>query len=334
MPVHQPGATEIAAGDVGEGRYAPREFEALDTHSSSPQPAPLQVGRPRLRYLLQSDDRSGFLCIGLARIASVSANRQVVLDDEWIPPALLCSATAPLAGMLTEFAALLDRRGETLAAQLVAGDKELLPWLQAVNRWQRLLGHWANTATVHPEEVYCVLMQMAGEFATFTEPARRPKVYPAYRHDDLQHSFAPIVADLRGALSRPEQSATNIPLQERRYGVRVGQIADRSVLQAPRFVLVVRTGTPTEALLGLFRNQVKIAAVEHIRDVVSGAAPGIPLRSVQEPPSQVPASPGAAYFELDRGAQHWEKMQGSNGFAIHVAGEFPNLSMELWAVSG
>jgi type VI secretion system protein ImpJ len=336
LPIHQPGAPEFAAGDGAEARYAPHEFEAQDTHSSSPQTAPLQVGRLRLRYLLETDDRSGFLCIGLARVASVAAHRRVVLDDGWIPPALLCSAAAPLAGMLAELAGMLDQRAGSLAARLTesGADAAALSWLQAINRWHRLIVHWADTGAVHPEDVYSTLVQVAGEFATFSEPGKRPKAYPPYRHDDLRQSFAAIVADLRGALSPSEPVAISVPLQERRYGVRIGQIADPSILQASRFVLVVRAGTPTEALVGLFRNQVKIAAVEHIRDVVSGASAGIPLRSVQEPPSQVPASPGAAYFELDRGAQHWEKMQGSSGFAIHVAGEFPNLSMELWAIRG
>jgi type VI secretion system protein ImpJ len=331
LPVCQPGAAEIAAGDADDARYALSEFEAQDTHSSSPQPAPLQVARLRLRYLLESDDRSGYLCIGLARIASVAANRRVTLDDGWIPPALLCSAAGPLAGLPTELVGLLSQRGEALAARVTAGT---LPWLQAVNRWQTLVAHWADTGNVHPEDVYRACVQMAGEFATFTEPTKRPKVYPSYRHDDLRQSFAPVVADLRGALSTPEHGATAIPLQERRYGVRVGQIADRSLLQAASFVLVVRTGVPTEALLRLFRNQVKVAAAEHIRDVVNGTVTGIALHSVPAPPSPIAQSAGAVYFELDRNSPHWQQMQTSSGFAIHVAGEFPNLSMELWAIRG
>jgi type VI secretion system protein ImpJ len=42
---------------------------------------------------------------------------------------------------------------------------------------------------------------MAREFATFTEVTRCPNAYPAYRHDDLQCGFAPVVVDLRGSLS-------------------------------------------------------------------------------------------------------------------------------------
>ena len=57
----------------------------------------LQIGRLRLRYLLETDDRSGYLCIGVARITEVGADRRVTLDDRWIPPVLVCSAAVPLS---------------------------------------------------------------------------------------------------------------------------------------------------------------------------------------------------------------------------------------------
>ena len=68
--------------------------------------------------------------------------------------------------------------------------------LQSVNRAQKLLSHWANDGSVHPVDLYAALVQMAGDFATFTEPSRRPSDYPPYRHGDLQRSFAPVVAAL------------------------------------------------------------------------------------------------------------------------------------------
>ena len=122
---------------------------------------------------------------------------------------------------------------------------------------------------------------MAGEFATFTEPTRRPNTYPAYRHEDLQRSFAPVVADLRRSLSAVlEQTAIAIPLQERRYGVRVGPIIDRSILRASSFVLTVQADMPTETAAPDLPGQVKIGAVEHIRDLVNVALPGIAVRPV------------------------------------------------------
>jgi type VI secretion system protein ImpJ len=339
-PVRQSGAVEVAANGA-DGRYRLQEFEAFDTHSASPQPAPLQIGRLRLRYMLETEERAGYLCIGLARIIEVAADRRASLDERWIPPALLCSGAPPLAGLITEFAGILNQRGEALAGRLTAPGSQGVSavsdflLLQSINRWQKLLAHWGDSGNVHPDELYSVFVQMAGEFATFTEATKRPNNYPAYRHEDLQRSFAPVVADLRRSLSAVlEQNAIAIPLQERRYGVRVGPINDRSILRSSSFVLTVQADVPTETLQRLFPSQVKIGAVEHIRDLVNVAIPGIAVRPLPVAPRQIPFYAGASYFELDRNSPHWQQMQSSGGFAIHVSGEFPNLRLELWAIRG
>ncbi len=340
VPIRQPGAPEVA-GPEGDGRLSAHPFGAYDTHSASPQPAELQVGKLRLRYMLETEDRTGYLCIGLARVLEVSPSRQVQLDDRWIPPALSCGAVAPLAGLLAELGGMLNQRGDALAARLTApgsrGVAEVADFLllQSVNRWQKLLEHWGAAGVVHPEELYSALVQMAGEFATFTETTRRPGSYPPYRHEDLQRSYAPVVADLRRSLSAViEQTAVAIPLQERRHGVRVGPLTDRGVLRASSFVLSVQADMPAEQLRRLFPAQVKIGAAEHIRELVNVAMPGIQVRPLPVAPRQIPFYAGAVYFELDRGSQHWQYMQNSGGFAIHVSGDFPNLRMELWAIRG
>jgi type VI secretion system protein ImpJ len=340
VPIGQAGAVEVASGDSSEARWALSGFEAFDTHSASPQPAELQVGRLRLRYMLEDENRAGFFCIGLARVTEVSADRRVLLDERWIPPALFCSAAPPLAGLITELAGMLNQRGEALAARVTApgqhGVAEVTDFLllQAINRWQGVLAHWSDAAIVHPADLYATLVQVAGEFSTFIGAAtRRPNLYPAYRHDDLQRSFAPVVADLRRMLSAViDASAIPIPLQEKRFGVRVGQIADRGILRAAQFVLVVRADVPNETLRQRFPRQVKIGAVEEITNLVNVQLPGIELSPMAVAPRKLPFYANATYFELDRNARHWQQMQASAGFAIHVSGEFPGLWMELWAI--
>jgi type VI secretion system protein ImpJ len=339
LPIRQAGAVEVA-DSATEGRYTARPFEAYDTHSASPQPAELQVGRLRMRYLLETDERTGYLSIGLARVTEVTADRRIILDERWIPPALVCSAAAPLAGLIAELSGMLNQRGEALAARMTApgqaGVAQVADFLllQSINGWQNVLAHWADAANLHPESLYAALVQMAGEFATFLD-TRRPNAYPAYRHDDLQRSFAPVVADLRRALSAVlEATAIAIPLREARHGVRVGPITDRSILRASNFVMTVQADVQAEQLRRLFPSQVKIGAVEHIRELVNVALPGIAVRPLPVAPRQLPFYAGATYFELDRASPHWQQMQNSGGFAIHVSGDFPNLRLELWAIRG
>jgi type VI secretion system protein ImpJ len=351
VPIRQPGGMEVVP-EGGDGavnaRHAGRPFEAFDTHSASPVPAEVQVGRLRARYMLETEERAGWLCLGLARIVEVASDRRVTLQAAmdggglpYIPSVMKVSASAVLRGLVAELAGMLNQRGEAFAARLGGSGAKGVPevtdflLLQTVNRWQPLLAHWADAGNVHPETLYRCLLQMTGEFCTFTEATKRPNAYPAYRHEDLQRSFSPVVADLRRSLSAViETSAVRIDLQERRHGVRVGPIVDRALLRGSQFVLTVQSDMPAEALRRTFPAQAKIGAVEHIRELVNVQLPGITARPLPVAPRQIPFYAGAVYFELDRGSPHWAQMQNSGGFAIYVSGEFPNLRMDLWAIRG
>lgn len=342
LALHQDGNPEVMAeqGGVDEprARYALKSFEAFDTHSNSTMPAELGIGRLRLRYLLDSNDLAGFSCLGLARIVEVQADRRVQLDERFIPPCLRVSTSLVLGNLTAELVGMLGQHGEALAARLgqpgargVADIADFL-LLQTVNRWQPLLAHWADAGNVHPEALFSGLVQMAGELATFTAEDKRASTYPAYRHDDLQRSFGPVVADLRRSLSAVrDPNAVAIPLQEPRYGIRVGMLSDKSLLTC-RFVLSVSADLAGEQVRRLFPNRVKIGAVEHIKELVNVALPGISVQALPVAPRQIPFQAGAAYFELDRGSPHWQQMKNSGGFGIHVSDEFPNLAMELWAI--
>jgi len=341
MPIQQAGAPEVADAAT-EARYATRAFDAYDTHSAAPEPAPLQVGRLRMRYLLETDDRAGYLCIGLARIAEVSADRRVSLEAGWIPPALACVASPVLAGMLNEVVGMIGTRGNALAARLsapgAAGVSSYADFLllQTINGWQGLFAHWADGAAVHPEQLYSAFVQLAGQLATFTDATgRRPGSYPGYRHEDLQRSFAPVAADIGRCLSTDwENSAIPIPLIDQKYGVRVGRITDRKILRSASFVLTAQADMRAQDFRRLFPSQVKIGAFEHLRELVTVAMPGIEIRPLPVAPRSLPFHNGSHYFELDRASPHWPQMQASAAFGIHVSGDFPGLQLELWAIRG
>jgi type VI secretion system protein ImpJ len=123
-----------------------------------------------------------------------------------------------------------------------------------------------------------------------------------------------------------------IPLQERRYGIRVGVITDRTLLASAVFVLGVKAQIAPEAIRTHFPNHVKIGAVERIRDLVNAALPGIGLRALPVAPRQIPYHSGTTYFELDRSSTYWRELAQSGGIAVHVAGEFPELEIECWAI--
>jgi type VI secretion system protein ImpJ len=177
------------------------------------------------------------------------------------------------------------------------------------------------------------LVQMIGELATFVAPNRRPPELPVYLHADLEQSFAPLMQILRKYLSMVyEQTAVAMNLAEKKYGVRVAEITDRSLLTTASFVLAVRADVNDEMIRSRFPAQIKIGPVERIRQLVNAAMPGIELKPLPVAPRQIPFRAGYTYFELDQHSQFWKEMSSSGGFAMHVGGDFPGLEMEFWAI--
>ena len=129
-----------------------------------------------------------------------------------------------------------------------------------------------------------------------------------------------------------ESTATAIPLKQKKYGISVASVGDRNLLSAANFVLAVNADVPTEALRSQFPTHIKIGSVEKIRELVNQSLPGIQVTPLPVAPRQIPYHSGFAYFQLDRGSELWSQLVESGGIAIHVAGEFPGLQMEFWAI--
>lgn len=342
IPIRREAVTEVLCEDnLTPARQLAWEIEARDISSPDTSPASIHVSGLNLRLLTADDDRGDYSCLGIARIIESRANKNVIFDDAFIPTVIHCDSAVQLKGFLDEIERLLKHRGEALCGRVVeagrGGNAEISDFLllQVVNRYLPLLGHFRRDGRLHPEAFYCKLLEIAGELATFTKTEKTPETFPEYRHEDLRATFEPVMRDLRQSLSMVlDRSAIQIPLQDRKYGVRVGSVFDRRLLVEATFCLVVRANMSAEEIRRIFPTQVKIGPVEKIRDLVNLALPGILITPLPVAPRQLPFRSGAVYFELDRSSEFWKQLHNSGGFAIHVSGEFPAIDMEFWAIRG
>jgi type VI secretion system protein ImpJ len=346
LPARQPGGVEASwRAEETAARFGVAEYEARDTIEGTEDEAQIQVGKLRLSYALETAERAGFVSMGLARIVEMRDDRAVLLDEKYIAPCLACAVQPPLAGFLAELRGLLHHRGEALAARVAApgatGVAEIADFLllQVVNRYEPLLVHYeAEAAVLHPNIFYATCVEMAGELATFTSQQKRPASFPPYKHDALQPSFAPVIAELRQALSAVlQQNAVPIPLQERQYGIRVAMVQDRTLFTNAAFVLAVKADIRSEALRANFVAQAKLGPVEQIAQLVNSALPGIAVHALPVAPRQLPYHSGTVYFELDRAGALWKQLQspgGTGGLALFIGGDLPGLELELWAIRG
>ena len=344
VPLSRPG---VADSDVeaSAGAMPPRwrvsDIDAADCHAASLREAPLQIGRLNLRLMLARDANEGYATLGVARVVERRADGRVTLDLTCVPPMLHAPAHAVLDAHLREVVGLLRQRADALAGRMAqpgrAGVGEINDFLllQAINRHQPQLMHLQRLPLLHPERLYVYLLALAGELSTFRE-SRRPPEYPEYRHDDLATCFRAVIIDIRQSLSMVlEQTALPIELQDRKHGVRVAIIADVELQRTAMFVLAVSAQMPGEALRARFPTQVKIGPAERIRDLVNLQLPGVTLRALPVAPRQIPFHAGCTYFELEtRGNEMWKQLETSGGLALFVAGDFPGLTLEFWAIRG
>ncbi len=342
LPLRRPGMADTAFAASREAelvRYLSAEQDARDCVLENDASATLNVGRLNLRIQL-ADTLAGTHCaLGMVRVREKRADGQVILDEGYIPPSLDCRANTRLKEWVREIYGLLRHRAQALADRVsqpgtkgVADFSDFL-LLQLCNRYQPLFGHLYERARLHPETFYAVALGLAGELATFGRKERRCPDFEPYRHESPETTFVPVIEEIRRALTAVlEQTAIAIPLVDKGRGVYFGEVRDVGLLRSATFVLAVQADQPPEQLRAAFPTQVKVGPVEKIRDMVISHLPGIVVRPLPVAPRQIPYHAGYNYFEFDRKSEFWKGIEVSRVIAMHVAGDFPGLTLEMWAI--
>jgi type VI secretion system protein ImpJ len=341
LPLRRTGTQESIANndEAPSARFQAYNFDVRDSTSTSTEPVRIQIGKLRTCLKLGSDDLSGYSTIGIAKVLEYTEGNSVKLDPQFVAPTVSCSSSAQLCAYMEEVCGLLKQRGDALGTRLSdagrGNSSEIADYLllQIINRVEPYLVHLRSRQQLHPMQLFSELLQLSGELATFSSKTKRPDPTPRYQHTNLQQSFAELFQSLRQSLSTVlEQSAISLHLTERKYGIHVAPITDPSLTRTASFVLAAKASMPTEILRSRFPSQAKVAPVETIRELISSQTPGLKMRVLPVAPRQIPYHTDYVYFELERFGDLWQAMQRSGGFAVHVGAEFPDLTMELWAI--
>ena len=341
VPVRRHGSVDVQKKESTQAlaRYFPTEVPIRDSSRDGGEDHPVEVAKLRMRLLLESDDSSGYVCIGLLRIAESRDDKNILLDENYLPTSLELQASPKLSGFVNELVGLLHHRAEAIAGRLAdsrrGGTAEIADYmlLQLINRIEPYIKHLGSVKNIHPQPLFGELIQLAGELSTFVTKNKRPPKFPDYLHDNLQQTFAPVISTLREYLTMVyEQTAIALPLIEKKYGIRVSEIADRTLVGTATYVLAVRADMQEELVRTRLPAQIKIGPVERIRELVNAAMPGIALRPLPVAPRQIPFRSGYCYFELDRHSDFWKELKQSGGFALHLGGDFPGIELEFWAI--
>lgn len=340
IPARRNGRESVTFQDAPDSlaRYLAWEAEVEDDNAQAVGTATVQFGKLRLRLMLEQDLTAEWTAMGVAQIVEKRSDNTIRLDNDYIPPTLTLAGSRPLQSMMTDLHGMIQQRSQQLSqrapgtGRFNSADMVDFMLLALLNRQLGLHAHLQHLPLLHPETLYSHWLQLAAELATWTE-ARTPDAFPLYDHDDLQGCFSRLTLLLRQGLSQVmEESAIQLPLTQRSHGLNVATVPDNSMVREFGFVLAVKASVPADALKTHFPAQMKVAPVTKIRDLVQLQLPGLALKAMPGAPPQIPWHAGYSYFELDKNSELWQEMERSGAFALHLAGEFPGLNMEFWAI--
>jgi type VI secretion system protein ImpJ len=347
VPIRVPNGEETTFDNAADSlaRNAVFDTDLRDTNSIGQGPKAVQLSNLRLRLVPEKELTDAWIGLALARVKTIRADGSIELDDSLIPPVTGYGASALLASWVAKIHDLTHLRANALAQRLTGSDgkastaAEVSDYLllQTLNRYEPLLQHLRNVTTTSPADVYALLISMAGELSTYvrTETRRPLESHPAYQHTTPHVCLKPVVEDTHRLLNAVlVRSAQSIVLVEQGYGMRNAVVDPVEMRGFTAVVLAVHAAMPPDVLQQQFAAQAKAGPSERLPDLVRGHLPGIGLQALPVPPRQIPFNAGYVYYELMRNGPLWEEAARHGGLALHVAGDFPSLKLELWGVRG
>ncbi|WP_434113654.1 type VI secretion system baseplate subunit TssK [Paraburkholderia caffeinilytica] len=344
-PARIPNVEETTFRDAPDScaRYAVFEEEVRDSNSTGQGPRLIQLSRIRLRLITEDELGDSWLSLALARIKAIRPDNMVQLDDALIPPVTGYGVSPLLNAWLVRIHELTGMRANALSERLTGPGSRLAKTaevsdyllLQTLNRYEPRLRHLRTVPTASPEWLYEVLVEMMGELSTWlrTDTRRPIDTYLPYQHGTPHLCLKPIVEDIQRLLNLVlVRSAQAITLVDLGHGMRNAALDPAEIAGFSTLVFAIQADMAPETLMQQFIVQAKAGPSEKLPDLVRGHLPGIPLQMLPVPPRQIPFSAGHLYFEITRAGRLWDEVAQHGGLALHVAGEFPGLNLQLWGI--
>jgi type VI secretion system protein ImpJ len=228
-----------------------------------------------------------------------------------------------------------DRRQRDGASiEFNSGDVTRFLQLSTINAAIPLLTYATSNGEINPNQLYLLLVQVAGQLATFSVEVD-PSRLPLYNYTDLRGTFEELFARLTALLQTTVRESYMVVPMEIVDGVYLGKLDDDRLLSAPQYVLTVRSETPEAQLERRLPGLCKIASRAQLPAVIRAAAtPGVPIQFTHRPPAEIAIKAGVTYFTLSLQNDFWKQILQDRLVSIYLPPPFDpdHVKLELLAI--
>jgi type VI secretion system protein ImpJ len=318
-------------------RSIAREYALADETDPSAAAQQVHLAMPCLRLCLQTELSASELGLPIARIAAGSDRGEFLLDKQFMPPLLDLRAHEVL---LQEIMAVIDlirhrvnwqieRLNQPQTTSVLETTDFLL--VQSLLRHESALCFELDLEPCSPLGVLRHLVTLSADMAACNYPPSRADLPEHWRIEDLGECFSAATGYLRASLSHMrERLALEIVLNSSSDGTFISGQSLPEMGHGVRIIIAVQAQVPNDWLWQRFSEQAIVGASDRLMNRVRLQMSGVPLHHLPVAPAELPLQMGWHYFELETGGQAWAELVQARSLGMHVAGQWPGLSVRGW----
>lgn len=322
-------------------RFTQLEIDAHDLFTDSVA-ADISVLQPQARLLTDMQSLDGWLTVPVLRVRR-SQTAGFELDSHFVPPVTSIAASSILQTQLRRLLDILQAKVSALQGlhrepgksviEFRSGDIASFWLLHTANSAYANLLHFHQHPLLHPERLFHQLLGLAGGLMTFAKTYVLADL-PSYQHHSPAEGFAKLDEMIRGLLETVISTRVfSIALHEVQPTFWAGRLDSEKIDADTRFYLAIASAVPAAELVDNAPVRFKIGAPDDVEKLVLSAMPGVRLIHASQVPSAIPVRPGSFYFELEPRGHLYERMLQAKAIHLYVPHGFPDIKLELLAVT-
>ena len=320
-------------------RFQTIMIDCPDTLSEDGSRSKIEVSNLKPQLLTDQYELSNYCLLPIAKIKEVRPDNKIYLDTVFIEPRISIHKHPLLFKSLEEIFGLLLYRSEILSKRLNQGDQSEsvmvsdFMMLELMNRFLVKIRNMLAMPRILSVDAYDLLVELLAQLSTYTHQNRVLENCYLYDHNHTHQTFIPLLDQLRHSLSLVlEQHAKSITLIDHSNGLFAAENIKESLFSESQIILGIYANAPQDDLRSSLPNQIKIAPLSEIKDMVSRGVSGLSVRTLPTAPRQIPYHANYIYFEIDQNNLYWDAILQSNSLCIHMSAQYQDLRMELWSI--
>lgn len=338
IPSEVPGGNNCQLDEsslYNNSRFVLQSFETLD-YNTGTNMRNVGVVKPNFQFRFGDENLEGFSSLKIGELAR-SSDGKFTMNREYIVSSVSISASDVLLEHTRNILSSLVSKSKELRTQasihkpeLSITQVEILMMLHSINTFIPLLNYYYSSKHDHPESLYTLFLNLAGQLSTFTNLGLRNAEYPVYDHKHLTEIFNQMFTEINSMLNiqkTVERKDIIIQLRRQADTLFVGQLSPNHV--SAQFFIAVTGDIPEKKIISELPKNIKISAYEEIFAVHQAGIQGLTIEYIARPPAGVSINEKAHYFKVNKEGRFWEKIIAKNNIAFFIASEFKSLQMEL-----